>query len=159
IERDHALFVKTAPCFRLKHAAHGFCDAFFSNSTLRDGIAQRFMRTLNVWHVEHNIASGLNRLHSRFACLVTLYDCSHVQGVGEDYAFEAEVAAKYAVNNRGRERCGTCSVAVCVERGHCNVRGHNGTHAALDRCAKGREFDSFQTFARGVKYGKKYVRV
>src|SRR5947209_1825642 len=110
VERDHAFQVKSAPSLRLKHAANGFVNAFLCDATTRNRIAQGRVRTLNVWHVEYNITASLNRLHCRFACLVALRHRSHVQGIGEDYAFEAEVAAKNSVNNRGRECSGSCAI-------------------------------------------------
>ena len=83
-------------------------------------------------------------------------DAAHLQRVGHHQAFEAQLVAQQVREDGRRKRGGQIGRR---QRGHGDVRGHDGIHARFDGRAERHQFHALQPLAVGVDGGQVHVRI
>ena len=148
--------VQTQPRLRFEQQPHRAVDALAGQAPRFDRLGHRVHRDADPGRRQQHVRARLERRHVRLARAVAVGDRAHDEGVGEEEAAEAEVAAQ----DVGHELGGHRRRAVVAEHvGHGHVRGHDGVHPRVDRHAEGEELHPVEARAVRRDHRKDVVRV
>ena len=115
-----------------------------------------FQRNVGIRRHKQGIGPGFERAYGRLGPAKTSGDAAHLERVRHHQTFEAQLVAQQVREDGRRKRGGQIGRR---QRGHGDVRGHDGIHARFDGRAKRRQFQAFQAFAIGVDGGQVHVRI